>query len=80
MTLNKKNTALLNTALADELNFFYWLKNETTVISNAHYEEIEAMFESWNDGYDAQNLYGTNPDNTTFLYAGIGQFPRPPKR
>ena len=80
MTLNKKNTALLNTALSNEQDFFYWLKNETTVISNEHYEEIEAMFEAWEEGYDAQNLYGTNPDNTTFLYAGITQFPRPPKR
>ena len=80
MTLNKKNTALLNTALSDETNFFYWLKNETTVISNEHYELIEEMFEAWEVGYVAQDLYGTNTDNTTFLYAGITQFPRPPKR
>lgn len=80
MILNKKNTALLNAAISDSANLFYWMKNETSVISNEDYEDLEVAFAAWEADYNVQDLYGTNPDNTTFLYAGIGQFPKPPKR
>jgi hypothetical protein len=80
MTLSKTDTQLLNTALACEANLFYWMKNDTITISANSYSEIRAEFQAWKELYEDGELYGTFPNNDTFQFSGITQFPIPPSR
>lgn len=80
MTLNKTQTALLNVALNCKANLFYWLQNDTINVSNNEHSGIKSDFESWKDAYENEGLYGTKPDDTTFEFSGITQFPIPPSR
>ena len=75
MTLNKAKTHLLNALICDERGLY-----GLSVISNTDYNNICDEVEVWEAAYDANNLYGTAEDNTTFQFAGIDQFPVPPKR
>lgn len=80
MTLDKIQTAMLKAAMGCEANFFYWLEHDIPNISNNEYANIKSAFESWKDAYENEGLYGTKPDNTTFAFSGITQFPIPPSR
>lgn len=80
MTINKTKTAQLRTALADETNFFYWLRTETSAISDTEYNIMKSDFQSWKTAYDANNLTVTNADGSTEQLSGIDQFPVPPSR
>lgn len=80
MTLNKTQTALAKTAIDAEASFFYWLKNDTTNISNNEYDSIKSDFATWADAYDNGELYGTHPNGDTFQFSGITQMPIPPSR
>lgn len=80
MILNKKNTALLMTALDCQAGLFYWLQHETNLIGNNEYGTIKGNFEAWKVEYESGNLYITKPDDSTELLSGIDQFPIPPSR
>lgn len=75
MTLNKDKTHLFNALTCDEMALL-----GLPAISNTNYNDLCDEVGTWVAAYNADNLYGTNEDNTTFKYAGIGQTPVPPKR
>jgi hypothetical protein len=75
MTLNKAKTHLLQGLICDEKALY-----GVGVIPDTDYNNICDEVATWEAAYDASNLYGTAEDNTTFQFAGIGQFPAPPKR
>lgn len=75
MTLNKAKTHLLNALICDE-RALYGL----SVIATTDYNNLCDEVGIWEQAYNADNLYGTREDNTTFQYDGIDQFPVPPKR
>ncbi len=75
MTLNKAKTHLLNALMCDERGLY-----GLSVISNTDYNNLCDEVETWEQAYNASNLYGTNEDNTTYQFVGIDGFPKPPKR
>lgn len=79
MTLNLLDTALLKTALDAENSFFYYLKNDTTTVSNEHYTDIRNKFIAWAEAYANDDLYITTGNGTTKL-EGIDSITPPPAR
>ena len=78
--LNKTNTATLQTALNEEVNFFVFLKNNTVIVSDAEYDILRQNFMEWKEAYEQEGLFGTTPEGNTFEFSGIDQFPIPPQR
>jgi hypothetical protein len=79
MTLNKPKTHLLNAfnlAPTDLEKALYSMPQITT----GDYNDLVDEIATWKSAYDLGQLYGTNENNSTFLYDGIDQFPVPPKR
>ena len=74
MTINKQKTHLLNGLIGDEKCIFC----APFVSDNDNDAFVDEVY-SWELAFDADNLYGTRDDNTTYKI-GIDQFPRPPKR
>lgn len=75
MTLNKGQTALLLSLLHqqdDEVSRFLFA---APFISNEDYDEIESDVDTWIAASNTGNLYGTNEDNSTFQFDGIGSDP-----
>ena len=74
MTLNITKTHLYNGLICDN-KALYGL----SIISTSDYNNLCDEVETWIAANAADNLYGTNEDNTTFKY-GIGQTPPPPPK
>lgn len=82
MTLNKKQTACLRAALADQSNFLYWLHEDENIFTETIYNALRSNFLSWQSAYNENpsNLYGTNQDNSGTQFSGIDSFPIPPSK
>lgn len=74
MTLNIPKTHLLNGLIGDEKCIY-----SAPFVSNSANDTFVDEVATWEAAFDADNLYGTREDSTTYKI-GIDQFPRPPKR
>lgn len=74
MTLSIKKTHLYNALICDNKALF-----ELSAISDTDYNNLCDEIAGWITYHAADNLYGTNDDNSTFKY-GVGQTPPPPPK
>lgn len=79
MTLNKTDTCGLQLLLIGDSRFAYWLKHKSAISSN-EYSALQGENDAQEAAYNEtpSNLYGTNPNDTTFQFSGIGSFPKLP--
>lgn len=75
MTLNIPKTHVLKGLIGDA-DCVYHLPFVSNTDNDTFVDEVA----TWEAAYDNNALYGTNDDNTTFLFAGVVGFPKPKKR
>lgn len=75
MTLNIAKTHVFNGLIGDEKCIF-----SCPFVSNTDNDTFVDEVATWEAAYDADNLYATAPDSTTYKVDGLDQFPAPPKR
>ncbi len=75
-TLNKTQTGMLKAFVLADPFTKYWIVNDTRIASI--YSSLKSDLAAWKSEYDTQSLYGTNADNSTFQFSGIGSFPELP--
>ena len=80
MTLNKQKTATLLAYLHEQDSEVTRMNYAAPWISNAEYNALRQEFLDWIVGYQANDLYGTKEDGSTFQFTNINDFPILPER
>lgn len=77
MILSKGQTALIQSYMHQTDTQVSRANFTAPYISNGDYNNLMDALTYWIDLSQTGDLTGTNENNTTFIFSGIDQFPRP---